>query len=181
MVDATDAHEPAKSSTNALAAIASLVPALAGLAASAILAVDYLQPAPVFCSEGGGCTAVRATVFAGVLGVPTPIFGLVGFLALGVVSLLNGPRARLVQLVLAAGASLVGVLLLAAQWAIGHFCPYCCVADASAVASVFVAAWRYMAVREAAVPHLVSFAGSFGMVAAAVVPVGLGHWLAGRA
>ena len=91
------------------------VPVLAGLAASAALAVDYLHPPPVFCSEGGGCEAVRQTAFAAPLGVPTPIVGLVGFLGLGVASLLPGRRARIAQVALATGASLVGAVLLAAQ------------------------------------------------------------------
>jgi uncharacterized membrane protein/predicted DsbA family dithiol-disulfide isomerase len=173
---------PAAASRAAMAAaVASLVPVVAGLAASAVLAVDYLQPAPVFCSEGGGCEAVRQTAFAAVLGVPTPLLGLVGFLALGVAALLPGRRARLAQLGLAVGASLVGALLLAAQWAMGHYCPYCCVADTSAVVSAFVAAWRFSIARDGATSPVLVYVGALSMVAAAVVPVGLGRWLAGRA
>ena len=169
---------------------ASLVPVLAGLAASAVLAVDYLQPTPVFCSEEGGCEAVRQTAFAAVLGVPTPIVGLAGFLALGVVTLLPGRRARLAPLVMAVVASLAGVLLLAAQWALGHFCPYCCVADASAIASAFVASWRFVATNEANEANeanetnasaILTYVGVMGMLAAALVPVGVGQWLGGRA
>jgi len=163
------------------AALASLVPVLAGLGASAVLAVDYLQPAPVFCSEGGGCEAVRKTAFAAVLGVPTPIVGLVGFLVLGAVSLLPGRRARVAQVVLAGVASLAGVLFLATQWAIGHFCPYCTVADASGVVSAFVATWRLVSAPDARVPWSLAYGGVLGMLGAALAPVGLGHWLAGRA
>jgi uncharacterized membrane protein/predicted DsbA family dithiol-disulfide isomerase len=180
-MDGVEAESRTFARPSTWAAVASLIAAVAGLAASAILAVDYLQPAPVFCSEGGGCGAVRATGFSSILGVPTPVIGLVGFLALGVASLLRGPRARLVQLVLAGGASLAGVLLLTVQVAIGHFCPYCCVADVSAVASAFIAVWRFVMARDAGAPMAVTYAGALGMVAAAVVPVGVGHWLAGRA
>jgi len=167
----------------ALALAASVVPAIAGLAASAVLAIDYSRPTPVFCSEGGGCEAVRQTAFAAVFGIPTPYFGLAGFLALGVVSLLPGRRARIAQLALGVVASLAGVLLLAAQWALGHFCPYCCVADASAIASAFAASWRFAAAPgETARPLLTyaTYAGALGLVVAGVAPVGIGRWLDGR-
>jgi uncharacterized membrane protein len=62
-----------------------LLAVVAGLVASAILAVDYVRPVPVFCSEGGGCDALKHTALAMPLGVPMPFFGLLGFLAVGVV------------------------------------------------------------------------------------------------
>jgi uncharacterized membrane protein/predicted DsbA family dithiol-disulfide isomerase len=165
----------------ALALAASVVPAIVGLAASAVLAIDYSRPTPVFCSEGGGCEAVRQTAFAAVFGIPTPYFGVAGFLALGVVSLLPGRRARVAQLALGVVASLAGVLLLAAQWALGHFCPYCCIADASAIASAFAASWRFAAAPEDAARPLLTYAGALGLVVAGLAPVGLGRWLDGRA
>jgi uncharacterized membrane protein/predicted DsbA family dithiol-disulfide isomerase len=174
----------AKANLGALALLGSIAPVLTGLAASAVLTVDYLRPTPVFCSEGGGCEAVRQTAFAAVLGVPTPIVGLVGFFALGIAALLPGRRARVAQLGLAIVASLAGVLLLAAQWAIGHFCPYCCVADGSAIVGAFVATWRFVAAPQAGSSPAVTvatYAGGFGMLAAVLAPVGLGQWLGGRA
>jgi uncharacterized membrane protein/predicted DsbA family dithiol-disulfide isomerase len=159
--------------------LASLLPVLAGLAASAALAVDYLQPRPVFCSEDGGCGALRQTVFAAVGPVPTPVVGLVGFLCLGVASLLPGRRARIAQVVLATVASLAGALLVATQFALGHFCPYCIVADVSGVASAFVAWWRLLSVPEAPPPPALVYAGSGSMVAAALLPTTIGWALAG--
>ncbi len=169
-----------KANIGAAGLLASLVPALAGLAASAALAVDYLQPRPVFCSEDGGCGALRQTVFASLLSVPTPIVGLVGFLCLGVASLVPGRRARIAQVVLATVASLAGALLLATQFALGQFCPYCCVADVSGVASAFVAWWRLMSAPEALAPRPLVYAGAGSIVAAALLPVSLGWALAGR-
>jgi uncharacterized membrane protein/predicted DsbA family dithiol-disulfide isomerase len=123
--------------------LASLLPALAGAAASAMLVVDYVRVAPVFCSESSGCEALKHTAFAMPFGVPLPLVGLVGFVLLGVSSLLPGPRVRFAQVLLAVGAGLAGVLLLFAQLHFGHFCPYCSVADASGVLSLGAAAWRY--------------------------------------
>jgi uncharacterized membrane protein/protein-disulfide isomerase len=118
-----------------------LAPVVTGLAASAILLVDYLGPIPVFCAEGGGCDAVKHTAYAEPMGIPLPFVGLAGFVALGAVVMLPGARARFVQLGLAATAGLAGIFLLMTQFFLGHFCPYCCVADASGVVSLSVAAW----------------------------------------
>jgi len=169
-----------KANIRAAPLVASLVPVLTGLVASAALAVDYLQPMPVFCSEGGGCAALRQTIFASPLGMPMPVVGLVGFLCLGVASLLPGRRARIAQVGLATTAALAGALLLAAQWAIGHFCPFCCVADASAVASGFVALWRLLGAADASVPGRLVYAGAGCIVAAALLPIVVGWRLAGR-
>ena len=56
--------------------------------------------------------------------------------------MLPSARARVVQLVLAAGAGLVGLLLLGVQAWMGDLCPYCCVADGCGIASALVAAGR---------------------------------------
>ena len=170
-----------KANIGATPLVASLAPVLAGLVASAALAVDYLQPRPVFCSEGGGCEALRQTVFAAPLSVPTPVVGLVGFIALGVASLLQGRRARVAQVALATAAWLVGALLLATQWALGRFCPFCCVADASAIASGFVAWWRLLRAQDApSPPRALVFTGAASMVLAALLPLTLGWRLASR-
>src|SRR6202044_457923 len=58
-----------------LGLVGSLLPVLAGLVASAMLVVDYTRPAPVFCVEGGGCDALKHTVYAAPLGIPLPIVG----------------------------------------------------------------------------------------------------------
>jgi predicted DsbA family dithiol-disulfide isomerase len=77
------------------ALLASLVPVVVGLTTSAILAVDYLRDEPVFCAEGGGCSALRHSVVAGALGVPLPLAGLAGFLAVGIASLVPWPPCAL--------------------------------------------------------------------------------------
>jgi uncharacterized membrane protein/predicted DsbA family dithiol-disulfide isomerase len=133
---------PTQRTVGALGLAASAVPAVAGLAASAMLAVDYLRPMPVFCSESGGCDALRHTEFAMPFGVPMPLLGLAGFLVLGIVSLWPGRSARAVQLVLATLAGLIGLALLVLQAKLGHFCPYCCVADTSGLLALGAAAWR---------------------------------------
>jgi uncharacterized membrane protein/protein-disulfide isomerase len=139
---------PAATVLNLAAAVVGLVrrlvPAAFGLCASAILAVDTVRASPVFCSEGGGCDAIRHSAFASFFGVPTPFFGLAGFLAIGVATIAFGRTARAVQLGLSAVAATAGVALFAIQVRLGHFCPYCVVADTSAALALLVAIldWR---------------------------------------
>ncbi len=163
-------------SVDTLALAASLVPVFTGLVASAMLAVDYLRPIPVFCGEGGGCDAVRHTAFAAPLGVPMPLIGLAGFLAIGVAALFGGRRARIAQLALAAGAGLIGAVLLGVQARIGHVCVYCAVADASGIVSALAAAVRLRRAPQAQARRslVVVFAATFALAAAVALPVVLG-------
>jgi predicted DsbA family dithiol-disulfide isomerase/uncharacterized membrane protein len=155
----------------ALGLVGSLLPVLAGLVASAMLVVDYTRPAPVFCVEGGGCDALKHTALAMPLGVPLPFLGVAGFLALGVSSLLGGPRARLVQLALAAVGGLVGLALLVAQLRIGTLCPYCCVADGSGVLSAAVASARLWLASDARPPRVFAYVGAVLVALAPAVPL----------
>jgi uncharacterized membrane protein/predicted DsbA family dithiol-disulfide isomerase len=153
----------------------SLLPVLAGLDASAALLVDYVRTDPVFCVEGSACDAVRRTMFAAPLGVPMPAIGLAGFLAIGVVSLFAGRRARAVQLGLSLGAATVGVSLLVVQVILGHYCPFCCVADASGMVSLVPAMWRLARASESAAPSWASFAGAGSLLLAVAAPLALGY------
>jgi len=154
--------------------MASLAVALAGIVASSMLVVDYMRPAPVFCTEGGGCEALKHTIVAMPFGIPLPLVGLAGFVALGAWSLVPGRRARYVQLGLAIGAGLVGLMLLVLQVLLGHFCPYCCVADVSGVLALLFAGLRLRARDEGHLAMGWSFGGAGAMVAAAAVPLGTG-------
>jgi uncharacterized membrane protein/predicted DsbA family dithiol-disulfide isomerase len=149
----------------------SLVPVLAGLVASAMLAVDYLRPTPVFCVEGGGCEALKHTVYAAPLGIPTPLFGLVGFLAIGVAACWPGRRARLVQLLLSVGAGMVGGSLILLQMKLGQLCPYCLVADMSGLVALLVASARLWLAQDAVPPVPVTYTGAGAMVASLAVPI----------
>jgi protein-disulfide isomerase len=152
----------------------SLLLVFAGLVASAMLVVDYVRPMPVFCSEGGGCEALKHTAIATPLGVPLPLFGLAGFLAIGVAALLRGQRARLAQLGLAVVAGMVGMSLLVLQFRLGTFCPYCCIADASGVLSALVAGARLWLAGDAPAPRVLTYAGAVVLVVAPAVPLVLG-------
>jgi predicted DsbA family dithiol-disulfide isomerase/uncharacterized membrane protein len=155
----------------ALGLAGSLVPVVAGLVASAMLVVDYLRPTPVFCVEGGGCDELRHTAIATPLGIPLPLFGLVGFLAIGVASLLRGHRPRVAQLGLSVIAGMVGLALLVVQFRLGKLCPFCCVADGSGILSAVAAAARMWLASEAPSPRVLTYAGAMALVLAPVVPL----------
>jgi len=155
----------------AFAVAASFIPSLIGLAASAMLAVDYRNPVPVFCAEGTGCDALKHTPFAALFGVPTPLFGIVGFVATGVASLLPGRTARVGQTVLSGVAAATGIVLASAQVVLGHFCVYCSIADASGVACGAASAWRWVKARSAAAPPpALACVGALALAAAGVLP-----------
>jgi protein-disulfide isomerase/uncharacterized membrane protein len=119
-----------------------VIPIALGLAGSAALVVDYVRSAPVFCAEGGGCEAVKHTALASAFGVPTPVFGLLGFGVLGLLSLFSGRAARLLYCAVALFGAAVGGGLIAAQFAIGEYCIYCMTVDCSACLVAGVAVWR---------------------------------------
>jgi uncharacterized membrane protein/predicted DsbA family dithiol-disulfide isomerase len=158
----------------AAALAASVVPAATGLVASAMLAVDYRNPVPVFCAEGSGCDVLKHTTLASFGGVPTPILGILGFLAVGVASLLPGSIARLAQLVFSVGAATVGILLVFAQAVISHYCAYCCVADASAVACAGAAGWRLTRPRSDTPRPQAAWVAALALLVAGIVPFGIG-------
>jgi len=146
----------------------------AALVASAMLFVDYVRPAPVFCGAEGGCGAVKRTAFAHPLGIPTPLFGLAGFLAIAMAQLVAGRRARIAQAMLAVFGGIVAAGLVVVQIAMHTICPYCAVADGCALLLVglsiarAVKGWDPPAGRR---PLVLGAALSF---AAALVPVAVG-------
>src|SRR4051794_22498364 len=96
-----------------------IVFAAAALVASAVLFVDYVPPAPVFCDPTGGCGRVKETIFARPFGIPMPAIGLTGMLGIALAALVPGRGARIAQAALASVAALVAIVLLGVQGAMG--------------------------------------------------------------
>jgi predicted DsbA family dithiol-disulfide isomerase/uncharacterized membrane protein len=151
-----------------------LVLVAAAVVASALLFVDYIRPAPVFCEAGGGCEKVRQTVFARPLGIPLPAIGLLGSLAIGFAALLPGKNARKAQLGLAAVGALVAAVLLGVQAVMHTVCPFCAVVDGS---SLLVGVLSFVRFREELDPQpgAIRFWGPVaGLVAAVALPMLIG-------
>jgi len=148
--------------------------AAAALAASAILLVDYVRPAPVFCDATGGCAKVKATVFARPLGIPLPAIGLIGMLAIGLAALVPDRGARLVQLVFGAVGAVVALALFAVQAMLGVLCPFCAVVDGSAVVLGLLSFLRWRNAWDPPSGRIVPGVAVVGMLAAIGAPLGIG-------
>ncbi len=104
-----------------------------GLAASTALLVDYLRPLPLFCSEVGGCAQLRATSYSHILGLPTPVFGVIGYSVLAIFTLLRGDTARFLHLVAATFGALAAAYFLYIQVSLRTFCAYCMTVDVTSI------------------------------------------------
>lgn len=105
---------------------------LVAIATSAALLVDYVSPAPAFCSPNSGCGAVRHSGFGYWMGVPVPALGLAGFGFLYFLSLSKQHRVW-VRPVAYAGAAMALVFIGIMAFVIHHSCLFCVVTDASAI------------------------------------------------
>jgi predicted DsbA family dithiol-disulfide isomerase/uncharacterized membrane protein len=111
--------------------------AAVGLGASALLWWEYAQETSMFCGRGEGCDAVRLSAYASLLGVPTPVYGVLFFAAVLVLSLVPGPVVRGALTLVAAVGGLGGVGFILLQTLEVHaFCKYCLIVD---VASILIA------------------------------------------
>ena len=147
----------------------------AAIAASAVLFVDYVRPAPVFCDEGGGCHAIKQTAFAHPGGIPTPLFGLSGYLAVALAACLPGRLARLAQAALASIGGLAALLLIGVQLHVGHICPYCMIVDSSALVLMGLSIARLLRDWDPPAESRRSLFGAAGLVVAAVaLPLAFG-------
>jgi uncharacterized membrane protein/protein-disulfide isomerase len=105
---------------------------LLGLGASVFLLREYLAPFSLMCGEGGGCDQVKSSSFAQLLGLPTPVFGVLYF----VVALLlcHWMAAWRWLKVWSLFGALVAAGFIGLQFfVIEALCKYCMIADVSAL------------------------------------------------
>ena len=141
-----------------------------GLAASAALLVDYTNAAPVFCAEGGGCDALRQTIYAHPYGVPLPAVGLIAFLVLSILGVTRGARVRQANVVVAVIGGVIGLSLLVVQLVVGHLCPYCAAVDISAVLIAVLSLDRLSAGWDPPRGPIASLVTSFGLAMSLAAP-----------
>jgi protein-disulfide isomerase/uncharacterized membrane protein len=112
-----------------------LLASIVGAAASAYLLVEYVTRQPGLCLTGSGCDLVRASAFAYPLGIPTPLFGLVFYLAAAWVVLhtldsvtLAGIALGTALLALAMAGAVASMVLTGLEaFVIRAFCTWCLV------------------------------------------------------
>src|SRR5438876_10491173 len=108
--------------------------ALVGLTVSAVLLGGALRPGESSCPFDVGCDAVLGSAYGIILGVPLPVIGVAVFAALFVLSLFPTGRKEQLGKLLGIAAGVGGVVLLCLQlFRIGQVCPFCVIADVSAV------------------------------------------------
>ncbi len=141
LVETPSPPEPAEPAKPWLFAALSLFTFL-GLGASTALLVDYLRPAPLFCSETGGCNVLRQTAFASIGGLPTPLYGVIGFLILGVLALLRGSVVRFLHLLAISFGACAATYLIYVQFVLHTYCKWCLTVDVSTLVLFGLTLWR---------------------------------------
>ena len=144
------------------------------LVASAMLFVDYVRPGPVYCGAEGGCGAVKRTVWAHPLGVPMPLVGLAGFLAIAVAQMIPGKRARIAQAMLAVFGGIVALVLVGVQISMKTICPFCAVADGASILLAALSILRAMRGWEPPESRRQLALGAAPLALAVAVPIGVG-------
>jgi uncharacterized membrane protein len=119
---------------------------LTGLAISTYLLYTYLRhQAPVCVGGSGGCLKVEQSRYARPDGIPMPLFGVLGYLALLSTTFMVGQRARTAGMVLAVCAIGVALLLTYLEVEVIHAICYWCVSSATCAAlHVVVNSTRYV-------------------------------------
>jgi protein-disulfide isomerase/uncharacterized membrane protein len=144
------------------------------LVASSILFVDYVKPLAVFCNEEGGCGVMKSTRVAYPFGVPAPVFGVSGFLAIALAQLVAGRRARIAQAALAATGGLVALFYLYVQAAMKTVCPYCAVVDISALFIAGLSIARLVRSTDPPAGKMIPVGTAIVLVASIAIPIGIG-------
>ena len=109
--------------------IAVAVLALAGAGIAGYLTYAKYADATIACATGG-CETVQSSEYAEILGLPVPVLGLAGYLAILATAFFAGERARLTGAALALGGLVFSAYLLVVQIvAIGAFCQWCLASD----------------------------------------------------
>jgi uncharacterized membrane protein len=110
-------------STRRLAALLALLE----LAIAVYLEVERARGSAVACPiGGGGCVKVQESSYSELAGIPLPILGLIGAVAMLVTTLLDDPRARTAAFVLAGAGALFSLYLAGLQaFEIDAYCAWC--------------------------------------------------------
>jgi uncharacterized membrane protein len=117
---------------------------LVGVAVSIYLTIYKLTDNNAMCLGSGDCSIVNASRYSEVYGIPVAIIGIIGYLAILVVLLLETRLTPLIDIgnLLAFGMSLVGLLFSAyltylELYVIKATCPFC-FTSAIAITIIFI-------------------------------------------
>ncbi len=104
--------------------------AFLGLIVSGYLFISYVSPTPITCLSGHGCEAAQASKYSSFIGIPTPAYGIVFYLLLGIAgSLWNEETKKKLMLPLAvlvsSGVGVSAFLTYVEAFVIDAWCSWC--------------------------------------------------------
>lgn len=148
--------------------IAIFVEILVAIVAATSLLVDYLRPAPVFCSALSGCDELKKSEYAALFGVPLPALGLAGLVVLLGLWFFTAKRARQAFALVGAVGAVAAGYLLSVQFKLETFCSFCITVDTCAILIGTMGVSRALLAEPWERPRRLSI----GMVAGALVLAG---------
>lgn len=123
-----------------------LIVSFMGLTVAGYLTITYASNAPVACISGEGCLAAQLSPYASFMGVQTPIYGVIYYLALGILAALWSGETKkklLVPLGILTSVGLaVSIFLSSIEAFILHTWCSWCVASAMLTIIAFIMFWR---------------------------------------
>ena len=106
--------------------------AILGLLVAAYLTWSHYNEGSALCAKGGGCDIVRASRYSEVAGIPVAVFGLLGYLAITAILLIERHQPAIEEnaTLILFGMTLIGFiysgyLTYLELFAIHAVCPYC--------------------------------------------------------
>ncbi len=120
--------------------------AILGLLVSGYLFITYTTGAPIVCVVTHGCEVVRASEYARLFGLPTPLYGLFFYSLLAMTALFstkkNSFRMKLPILVLTSAGALISAWLTYLEaFIIEAWCIWCVASALLAFAAFFLVIW----------------------------------------
>lgn len=117
-----------------------VVLALVGLGIASYLTYVHYKGLSPICAVGHGCEKVQSSRYAKVGGVPVPLIGLVGYVAILISLFVRGEVARLATAGMAIGGFAFSVYLTSLElWKIHAICQWC-VGSATVMTAIAVLA-----------------------------------------
>lgn len=131
--------------------------ALIGLFVSSYLFVTYTSGTPIVCGVAHGCDVVRASRWATMFGLPTPLFGIIFYTAVAALLIIRTIMPsyktallfRLTRLAVFIGLAESAYLTYIQAFTIGAYCSWCLASAVTATLLFVVAFWDRRHVLEA--------------------------------
>lgn len=120
--------------------------AFLGLIVAGYLFITYTSPIPITCVAGEGCKTVQASHFSSFFNIPTPAYGIIYYLTLGIFGALwqknSSKLFRLALTILTSSGLAVSIFLSYLEAFVIHAWCTWCVMSAILATIAFIINWR---------------------------------------